>query len=159
MNHRRHFVQPNPNKNKTAAANYRRFMGLIYLFGAAGIGVELLLMEHTEDFWQQIPVILIGLSIPMFLWQWWSQKRIATRLFQGVMVCFAASGLLGMWFHYDGKAEFKLEIDPDLSGWALFRECMYGPTMPPVLAPGAMILLGMIGLACAFCGRPNYKET
>ena len=65
------------------------------------------------------------------------------------MGLFALSGLLGIWLHYDGKAEFKLEIDPELSGWALFWECIHGHSMPPVLAPGTMLLLGLVGLATA----------
>jgi hypothetical protein len=119
-----------------------------YLFGSCGLLVELLLTEHTEGIWQLIPVGLIVLSFPALVWLWLSRKRVAIRVFQGAMVLVALSGLLGMWLHFDGKAEFKLEIDPELGGWALFWECIHGRSLPPVLAPGAMILLGMIGMAC-----------
>ena len=123
-----------------------------FVFGSVGLGTELVLMEHTEGLWQLIPVLLIAMSVPLFLWQWWTRNRVAFNLFQILMALFAVSGLLGIWLHYQGKAEFKLEIDPELSGWALFWECMHGHSMPPVLAPGAMILMALVGLACARCG-------
>lgn len=127
----------------------RRLLLVAYAFGSVGVAAELLLMEHTEGIWQLIPVILIVASIVPLLWQWFVPKRGIVKMFQWMMSLFALSGLLGIWLHYDGKAEFKLEIDPELSGWALFWECIHGPSMPPVLAPGTMILLGLVGLAFA----------
>ncbi len=146
-------------QHKPTDAGLRKLLLAAYAFGALGVGVELILMEHTEGIWQQIPVILIGLSIPLFFWQWISQKRIAVRIFQIMMVGFALSGLLGMWLHFDGKAEFKLEIYPELSGWALFWECMHGHSMPPVLAPGAMVLVALVGLACVKSGSANSNNN
>jgi hypothetical protein len=127
----------------------RKLLLAAFVFGSVGVGAELLLMEHTEGVWQLVPVILIAVSIPLFLWQWRSRNRVAIKLFQGLMGLFALSGLLGMGLHYKGKAEFKLEINPELDGWALFWECIHGHSMPPVLAPGTMILIAMVGLACA----------
>jgi hypothetical protein len=147
-------VQPNPSN-----AGLKRVLLAAYVFGVGGTGTELLLMEHTEGIWQQIPVILIGLSIPLFVWQWLSQKRVASIFFQIMMAAFALSGMLGTWLHFSGKAEFKLEIEPELSGWALFWECMYGHSMPPVLAPGSMILLALVGLACVKSGSANSNNN
>jgi hypothetical protein len=142
-----------PESFKTADYGLRKLLIGAYLFGSIGIGVELLLMEHTEGIWQLIPVVLLPVSLPVFIWLWLSQKQVVNRLFQGIMALFALSGLLGVALHFDGKAEFKLEIDPELSGLPLFWECMHGSSLPPVLAPAAMILLAMVGLACARCAR------
>ena len=60
------------------------------------------------------------------------------------MAAYLASGLVGLWFHYSGNAEFELEMYPSLSGWSLVREALSGAT--PALAPGTMIHLGLLGL-------------
>ncbi len=40
---------------------------------------------------------------------------------------------------------FELEMSPEVLGWALFREAIFGAT--PALAPGVMVQLGLLGLA------------
>jgi hypothetical protein len=45
--------------------------------------------------------------------------------------------------------EFQLEMDPSLQGVNLYRKAILAKT-PPALAPGAMIQLGLIGLAYTF---------
>jgi hypothetical protein len=49
--------------------------------------------------------------------------------------------------------EFERELNPDASGFSLFRDAMMGAT--PALAPGTMILLGAVGWAY---GRLNALE-
>jgi hypothetical protein len=63
-----------------------------------------------------------------------------------------------VWLHFDGKAEFKVEIDPSLSGWELVWECLHGHSLPPVLAPGVMLFLGLVGFATTM-HPPNLKRT
>jgi hypothetical protein len=64
------------------------------------------------------------------------------------MLVFIASGILGTWLHYTGNANFELEITPDMAAWAVFKAAMAGAT--PVLAPGTMIQLGLVGLGWSF---------
>jgi hypothetical protein len=71
------------------------------------------------------------------------------RLFQAVMVLFLLSGVTGMVLHFQVNIEFQLEMDPALAGMELFRKSIVAKT-PPALAPGAMIQLGLIGLAYTF---------
>ncbi len=71
------------------------------------------------------------------------------RVFQSVMVLLIISGALGVYFHFRATAEFQLEMDPALAGWALFRKAIVAKA-PPALAPGAMTQLGLIGLAYTF---------
>jgi hypothetical protein len=63
---------------------------------------------------------------------------------------YAASGLLGLFFHYRGNAEFELERDASLGGLALFWESITGAT--PALAPGSMVLLAAVGYAAIKAG-------
>ena len=61
------------------------------------------------------------------------------------MLSSVASGLAGVILHYRGNEAFELEMYPTLSGAALVFETITGAT--PVLAPGSMALLGLVGLA------------
>jgi len=117
----------------------------IFLFGSVGTGAELLLMEHTEGVWQNVPLILVAIGCSGLAVMAIKPGRAQLRAFQLVMALFVASGLTGLWLHYRGNVEFELELRPGSSGLELFRESMMGAT--PALAPGTMILLGAVGLA------------
>ncbi|MBM2806157.1 MAG: hypothetical protein HW419_4050, partial [Deltaproteobacteria bacterium] len=77
-----------------------------------------------------------------------------------LMLAFVVSGLVGVYFHFQGSAEFKLESNPTLSGMALFWEAIRGKA-PPLLAPGAMVQLGLLGLVYTYkhpaLGRSDKK--
>ena len=130
----------------------RAFVLAAFLLGVAGTAAELLLVNHTETFWQALPLLLMGLSLVPLVFVRSRASSTATlclRIFQVIMILFMLSGLIGLYLHYDGKVEFKLEVDPSLKGWALFRDAMKG-AMPPALAPAAMIQFGLLGLAYAW---------
>ncbi len=117
-----------------------------YLLGLIGTAAELLLVSHTENFWQLLPLILIGISlIPLAVYAV-THAAGWLRVFKAIMALFMASGLIGLFLHYDGKVEFKKESDPSLAGWPLFRDAMKS-AVPPALAPAAMIQFGLLGLA------------
>ena len=135
--------------SRSAAPLLRKLRGLLQLLLAAemiGLGAELLLMEHWEGWWQRTPLILLVLGLVVLAGHAFCQNRASRRVFQLLMALFVLSGCLGIWLHYDGRAEFRTEVDPSLAGWALFRSAMTGGTTPPVLAPGMMIQMGCLGL-------------
>jgi hypothetical protein len=131
----------------------RRF--LLWLLGAEMIGVaaELLLISHWEDWWQLTPLVALTLGLVVLSGHVFFQNRASLRAIQLVMLLFVLSGVLGIWLHYDGRVEFRLELDPTLTGWRLLSAAMTGSTTPPVLAPGVMIQMGCMGLACVY-GQP-----
>lgn len=129
----------------------RAFLLGLFLFGCSGIGLELLLLGHTEDTWQWIPLLLIASSLLVLLGYALLRRRMLLRAFQICMLLFIMSGIVGVVLHYQAKVEFKLEMQPDLSGLQLFAEVMRGATLPPVLAAGIMAQLGLLGLA--YCHR------
>ncbi len=120
----------------------------LFAFGVVGSGVELLLLEHTEDVWQLSPLILMGLALAVMVWLVLDQRRVSVRVFQATMLLHVASGLIGLYLHYRGNVEFELEMYPGLSGMALFWEALKGAT--PSLAPGTMLVLGLLGLLYTF---------
>lgn len=123
----------------------RRAVTGLLAMALVGTGAELLLLEHYEDAWQLVPLALIALGLVVTAWRALRPGAASLRAFRGVMVLMIASGALGLFLHYRGNTEFELERDPALAGFALFREAMTGAT--PALAPGAMILFGLLGLA------------
>jgi len=137
-----------------------RLLGLLRFLLIAeivGVGAELLLIAHWDDAWQWAPLIVLGAGLVVCLGHIVVGNWASRRAVQLVMVLFVLSGLLGSWLHYDGRVEFRREIDPSLSGWGLFRSAMTGSSTPPVLAPGIMIQMGLLGLA-AVCCRPADGE-
>lgn len=123
----------------------RAFLLGIFLLGIGGIAVELVLLEHYDDFWQWTPYVLFGASLAVLVWYAVTRTGAAIRAFRAMMILFLASGAFGIFLHYDGNVEFEREMSPDVTGWPLFWEAIRGAT--PALAPGAMVQLGLIGLA------------
>ncbi|MCI0436291.1 MAG: hypothetical protein L0271_22015 [Gemmatimonadetes bacterium] len=126
----------------------RRFLLLLLLAGMIVTGVELWLLEHTEDWEQWIPFVGLGAGFVLGLIVLVRPRRANVRLFQAVMMMCIALGGLGLYFHYRGNVEFELEMVPALEGWELFRKSMGGAT--PSLAPLAMAQFGLLGLACTY---------
>ncbi len=127
----------------------RRILLAILILGIAGISLELWLLAHTEDVYQLIPLILAVSAIVAAAAVVGRPSAGTVRLFQAVMALFLLSGVVGMWLHFQVNMEFQLEMDPALTGMALFRKSILAKS-PPALAPGAMIQLGLIGLAYTF---------
>lgn len=126
----------------------RRAVLAIYLLGTVGILGELFLLPHTEDAVQWVPIVLLGLSLLVLGVHAIAPSRVTVRAFQGLMVLFVASGLLGLVLHYRGNVEFELEMQPGSSGWPLFWKAITGAT--PALAPGTMVQFGLLGLLFSY---------
>ena len=126
----------------------RRLLLGLFLFGVLGTAVELVLLEHTEGFWQWVPLALIALALLPLAWFAVSPGAAPLRVFRGFMIAFLASGITGLVLHYLGNVEFELEMYPSLAGPELFWKAITGAT--PALAPGTMILFGLLGLAYAW---------
>jgi hypothetical protein len=135
----------------------RRILLFILLAGVAGIMAELLLLAHTEDLNQLIPLALGAATVALSAIIAWRPSRGALRLFQALMVMMILSGALGMYLHLGANMEFQLEMDPALHGFALLKKSIVAKA-PPALAPGAMAQLGLIGLAYTF-RHPAFEEN
>ena len=125
-----------------------RFLMWLFIFGVLGIGAELILLGHYEAFKQWIPLALIAISMVTLAWLLIQRSLLSLRFFQGTMVLYVISGILGLWFHFNGNREFELEMYPSMSGLDLLWESLTGAT--PALSPGTMVLLGLLGLTFAY---------
>ncbi len=122
----------------------RQALAFILVLGMAGTGLELLLLRHTEDFWQLSPIVLIGAAGLVMVWHAVAPGRFSVRALQMVMGIFLLSGIVGVILHYRGNVEWELERLPGTGGLELFKAAMMGAT--PSLAPGTMAVLGLLGL-------------
>ena len=127
----------------------RRVLLAILLIGIVGTTIELLLLKHTEEATQLIPLVLLGLGLLTLVWHAARPSTASVMTVQLLMVLFIAAGLIGMVLHYQANVEFQLEIDRTLSGMPLFWKVMAAKA-PPALAPGSMSQLGLIGLAYSY---------
>jgi hypothetical protein len=134
----------------------RRVLLALVLLGAVGLALELLLLEHFESWEQWIPLALLALVLVAGSMVAWRQSPATVRFFQAMMLLCVVAGIVGVFLHYRGNAEFELERDPLLRGLALFWESSRGAT--PALAPGALSQLGLLGLAFAF-RHPALRRT
>ena len=134
----------------------RKLLLITLIVSLVGTVVELLLLEHFEDVWQWTPIALLSASLVTLGWHGLERGHTSLNVLRALMVLCMASGLVGLLLHYKGNVEFELEMYPDLSGWKLFKDAMMGAT--PALAPGAMLQIGLVGLAWTF-RHPAFKPA
>jgi uncharacterized membrane protein YhaH (DUF805 family) len=120
----------------------------ILVVGLAGTGIELLLLEHTEEWVQLVPLVLIALALIVVAWHVVDRRARSMRVLQATMLAFIVAGIVGTVLHIKGNFEFELEMYPTLGGLELFRDAMMGAT--PALSPGVMVQFGLLGLLYAF---------
>ena len=126
----------------------RSLLLAVLLFGVLGTLAELYLLEHYEDWWQLVPLLLLGVAAPVIARCWAVPSAATLRVLQGLMLLLVIVGALGVYQHYSGNAEFELEMYPSRAGFELFWESLKGAT--PALAPGTMTMFGLLGLATTF---------
>jgi len=135
----------------------RRYLLLTLTVGMAGMTTELFLIGHVESVQQLIPVVLLGLGVAVLAWHASAPRAITVRTLQVTMVLFLLSGLVGVGLHYRGNLEFELEMYPSMRGFEMIQKTLTGAT--PVLAPGSMTLLGLIGLTYSYRHPCLYTDA
>lgn len=140
-----HHNTPEPARDTAIIGAMRRLLAATFVVGVAGTTAELLLLEHTEDAVQWVPIALFVAGLLVLAWYAVSRSRASLRVFQLLMCSYMVGGFVGMVMHYRGNVEFEREMTPSISGWPLFRDAMTGAT--PALAPGTMVQLALVGLA------------
>lgn len=138
-------------------ARVRRLLLLLMLASLPGIALELLLLEHFDDPWQFTPYVIITLSLIALVWHALRPGKSSFRFLRVTMALSVLSGALGIVLHIKGNIEFELEMTPGATGFPLFKEAMMGAT--PALAPGTMMLLGVLGLLYSVLAEPSREPA
>ena len=123
---------------------WRRYLLYILLFGAVGLLAELYLLDHYEDWRQWIPLVLIVAGTAAGVRLAVRPSHGAVRTFRILLAAYVPAGVLGVYFHFQSNVEFEQELHPNSSGLELVTESLGGAM--PTLAPGAMIMLGLLGI-------------
>ena len=160
-------VQHESGKNSTPAFqehnrhlnSVNRVLSFSFLAGSFGILFDLLLMHHYEGYAQSIPILLLSLCAVIFIANLFLNTMWLLRSFKFILGILTICAALGVYFHLSGKAEFKTEIDPSLEGWNLILACITGHSLPPVLAPGSIILVALSGYAWAVVNTSKYRPN
>ena len=147
-----------------ASARIRTFLLATLLVGLLGMSAELLLIGHAESIQQRIPLVLLALGVVTAGWHAVASTRATVRALQVAMTLSVVSGVVGVGLHYQGNEAFELEMYPSMQGVELVWKTLTGAT--PVLAPGSMALLGLIGLTHTYrhpsvhrgAGAPQIEE-
>ena len=127
----------------------RRWIVVILVLGLLGTATELVLLKHYEQPVQFVPVVLIVAAIAVLVWEVRRYDLASRRAMQIVMALFVLAGFVGFVAHFRGSAEYQLELNPDMSNWELLEKILRAKA-PPLLAPGMMLQLGLLGLAYVF---------
>jgi hypothetical protein len=127
----------------------RRWILGVLVLGLLGTVTELVLLEHYERPLQFVPLVLIVAAIAALAFEFKRHDTASGRALQIVMVLFILAGFAGFVAHFLGSAEFQLELNPDMSTSELLEKVLRAKA-PPLLAPGMMLQLGLLGLAYVF---------
>jgi hypothetical protein len=141
--------RPNVDTDTVALERLRLWIVGVIVLGLVGTMTELLLLEHDEEALQFVPLVLMVLGAVALAWHAISKDTASLRTLQVIMGLFVLSGFAGMAAHFHGSMEYQLELNPDLSAGELLDKIARAKA-PPLLAPGMMIQMGLLGLAYAF---------
>jgi hypothetical protein len=122
----------------------RRALLAILVFGLIGTEVELFLLKHTDGFWQLLPVVVVGASLLLVAWAVARPSAMSLGILRIVMGVFLIAGIIGVVQHFTGNIGYEKESNPGLAGAELYKLAAMGSS--PLLAPGVMLQLGLIGL-------------
>jgi hypothetical protein len=135
----------------------RLWIVAIIVLGLIGTMTELILLEHDEQALQFVPLVLMVLGALTLAWHAAAKGTASLRVLEIVMGLFVLAGFAGMAAHFNGSMEYQLELNPELSMWELLDKIVHAKA-PPLLAPGMMIQLGLLGLAYAFTD-PRHRRS
>lgn len=134
----------------------RRWILGVMVLGLLGTVTELVLLEHYEQPLQFVPLVLIVAAIAALIFEVGRHDAASRRTLQIVMGLFVLAGFVGFVAHFLGSAEFQLELNPAMSTSELVEKVLRAKA-PPLLAPGMMLQLGLLGLAYVF-SDPRYRK-
>lgn len=131
-----------------AVPRWRTLLLAVVALGAAGLLVELLLLEHWLVTAQLTPLVTLSLILAGTAMVAVRPAPRTLRAFRAVMLWAVLAGLLGIGFHLRDNLAFEREVAPDATTASAVWHAIRGAT--PLLAPGSLIQLGLVGLVFTY---------
>lgn len=125
----------------------RRALLWLLVLGAAGTLADLVLASHFKEATQWPPLVVLAALVFTGGWALVAGTRAAWRAVRAICWGCLPVTAAGLFFHVRANVEWARDDRPDLAGWPLVRDTLFGSL--PTLAPGAMLYLGLIGLLAA----------
>ncbi len=126
----------------------RRFLlaaaAATYLGGA----VELVLIEHWDEWQQWVAFGLIALGGGAVVWAARAPTPRSLRALRAFGLVVGVGAVAGIVLHGWGNAEFAREIDPGLTAMGTVAEAATGGN--PLFAPGMLALAAALGVAATW---------
>jgi len=125
----------------------QRISGWLYLlslFMFAGTVVELVASRHYDELTQLIPFLMCGLGVVTVVLAWQRPSGRMVRLARAYLWLALGASLLGVYFHVQANIAFVTDFKPDASWPEKLRAGFEG--RDPILAPGMLLLAGLVGL-------------
>ena len=127
----------------------RQFLLALLAFGLIGLGIELVLLEHHEELSMLVPFAALTVGLVAVTMHAVSGTARTARVLRVAMILLMLAGATGIVLHFRGGLEFQLEMNATLPRWTLFWKVMHMKA-PPILAPGVMVQLGLVGLISTY---------
>lgn len=124
-----------------------RLILVLLLVSSLGVIAELVLLAHYEDWQQWLPLAALVAGAAATTATLARPGRSAARWLRAIAVLQVPTGLLGVYFHIADNIEFERERDVTATAFELFGASLSGAL--PALAPGALVMLGVLGLIAA----------
>jgi hypothetical protein len=137
-----------------AFALLRGWILAVLVLALAGTATELVLLEHYEQGLQLVPLVLIAAACIAIVWRATRMDVASLRAMEVIMILFVVAGFAGVVAHFHGSAEFQLELDPAMDIRQLVEKVMRAKA-PPLLAPGMMLQMGLLGLGYVYTDASN----
>jgi hypothetical protein len=128
------------------------------VLGLVGMAAELILLGHYEEPLQLAPLLLVAAALTTLTWSRAGNAAAGALAFRGTMWLFVIAGFVGVGLHFRGAAEFQFDMDPEIGVWDLTTKVLRAKD-PPVLAPGVMLQIGLMGLAYAYSLDNSGRAT
>jgi hypothetical protein len=141
--------------SRVVVERMRFWLGLLALFALLGVIVELILLQHDEEWRQWLPIGVAAVTALLLVSQLVRPSAGGVLMLRVSAVVLLVSGVLGVYFHYQGNLEFQMEIDAAQHGWALMKKILEAKA-PPALAPGVLVQLGVLTLIYTY-RHPELK--
>ena len=126
----------------------RRFLLATAAATYLAAAVELVLVEHYEE-WQQIwPFVMTALGVAAAGWAWASPGAASLRAARWAGALASVTALVGVYFHLEGNLGFVREVRPETTGVAAVWDALSGGN--PLLAPGMVALAGLLAAAATY---------